>query len=108
MTVIGDCRKKLSTAEGEVTVYSLRELEKQGIISDLRKKPYSIRVLIESLLRQKDGRLITDEDVRNEVFRILDEAGTVGVGLGADCTIGDDVPVARMEYIRRLAGEYGR
>ena len=65
MTVIGDCRKKLSSEEGEATIYSLRELEKQGIISDLRKKPYSIRVLIESLLRQKDGRLITDEDVRN-------------------------------------------
>ena len=64
MTVIGDCRKKLSTAEGEVTIYSLRELEKQGIISDLKKKPYSIRVLIESLLRQKDGRLITDDDVK--------------------------------------------
>ena len=64
MTVIGDCRKKLSTAEGEVTIYSLRELEKQGVISDLKKKPYSIRVLIESLLRQKDGRLITDDDVK--------------------------------------------
>lgn len=50
----------------------------------------------------------SDEDVKQEVFRILGEAGTAGVGLGADCTIGDDVPVARMEYIRRLAEEYGR
>ena len=50
----------------------------------------------------------SDEDIRREVFRILDEAGTAGVGIGADCTIGDDVPVARMEYIRRLAWEYGR
>ena len=64
MTDIADCRKTLSTAEGDVTIYSLRELEKQGIVKDLSKMPYSIRVLIESLLRQKDGRLITDEDVR--------------------------------------------
>ena len=64
MTDIADCRKTLSTAEGDVTIYSLRELEKQGLVKDLSKMPYSIRVLIESLLRQKDGRLITDEDVR--------------------------------------------
>ena len=64
MTDIADCRKTLSTAEGDVTIYSLRELERQGIVKDLSKMPYSIRVLIESLLRQKDGRLITDEDVR--------------------------------------------
>ena len=49
----------------------------------------------------------SDADIRREVFRILDEAGTVGVGLGADCTIGDDVPVARMELIRKLCEEYG-
>ena len=63
MTEIADCRKTLSTAEGDVTIYSLRELEKQGVVKDLSKMPYSIRVLIESLLRQKDGRLITDDDV---------------------------------------------
>lgn len=48
----------------------------------------------------------SDEDCRREVHRILDEAGTFGVGLGADCTIGDDVPVARLELIRRCAEEY--
>ena len=64
MTDIADCRKTLSTAEGDVTIYSLKELEKQGVIKDLSKMPYSIRVLIESLLRQKDGRLITDDDVK--------------------------------------------
>ncbi len=64
MTDIGDCRKNIVTEEGNVTIYSLRELEKQGVIDNLSKKPYSIRVLIESLLRQKDGHLITDEDVK--------------------------------------------
>ena len=64
MTAIGDCRKTIETAEGKITYYSLKELEKQGIIKDLKKMPYSIKVLVESLLRQKDGRLITDDDVR--------------------------------------------
>ena len=49
----------------------------------------------------------SDDDIRAEVFRILDEAGTAGVGIGADCTIGDDVPVKRMELVRTLASEYG-
>ena len=48
----------------------------------------------------------SDEDVRREVVRILDEAGTAGVGIGADCTIGDDVPPARMELVRRTCAEY--
>jgi aconitate hydratase len=64
MTGIGDCTKKIHTAEGEITIYSLRELEKKGIIKDLSKMPYSIKVIVEGLLRQDDGKLITDEDVR--------------------------------------------
>ncbi len=63
MVRIEDCRKTLSTDEGEVTYYSLRELESQGIIKDLKKMPYSVKVLVESLLRQKDGKMITDDDV---------------------------------------------
>lgn len=48
----------------------------------------------------------SDAEVRAEVFRMLDAAGTAGVGLGADCTIGAEVPVARLEYIRQLSKEY--
>lgn len=63
MSDIGECTKTLSTAEGDVTVYSLRELESKGIIKDLSKMPYSIKVIVESMLRQRDGKLVTDEDV---------------------------------------------
>ena len=55
------------------------------------------------------GKLIysgTDEEIRQEVFKLLDEAGTVGVGLGADCTIEDTVPVSRMELVRQASKEY--
>ncbi len=64
MSEIGNCTKTLITDEGEVTVHSLRELETEGIVKDLAKMPYSIKVLVESLLRQRDGRIITDDDVR--------------------------------------------
>lgn len=63
MTNIGSCTKVLSTEEGDITVYSLRELEKLGVIKDLKKMPYSIKVIVESMLRNKDGEVITDEDV---------------------------------------------
>ena len=48
----------------------------------------------------------SDEDVRREVIRILDEAAEAGVGIGADCTIGDDVPKARYEFIRNVSKDY--
>ncbi len=61
---IGDCTKRIATDEGELTVHSLRELEAKGVIADLSRLPYSIKVLIEGILRQRDGRVITDADVR--------------------------------------------
>ena len=64
MTAIGDCTKTIQTAEGEMTIYSLRELEKKGIIRDLSKMPYSIKIIVEGLLRQDDGKLINDDDVK--------------------------------------------
>ncbi|MDR1954582.1 MAG: aconitate hydratase AcnA, partial [Candidatus Methanoplasma sp.] len=64
MTDIGSCTKRLKTDEGEVAFYSLRELEKQGVIKDLKRMPYSIKVIVESMLRNRDGEVITDEDVR--------------------------------------------
>ena len=63
MAEIGECVRTISTAEGDLVVYSLRELESKGIIKDLSKMPYSIKVIVESMLRQRDGKLVTDEDV---------------------------------------------
>ncbi len=64
MTDIGDCRKRLETEEGKITIFSLRELEKKGIVKDLSKMPYSIKVIVESMLRNRDGDVITDDDVK--------------------------------------------
>ena len=63
MKEVGPCTKTLSTAEGDITIYSLRELEAKGIVKDLDKIPYSVKILIEGMLRQRDGVHITDDDV---------------------------------------------
>ncbi len=63
MTDIGQCTKTIKTKEGDLEIYSLRELEAKGVIKDLSKMPYSIKVIVESMLRQRDGDVITDEDV---------------------------------------------
>lgn len=63
MKEIGKCIRTIVTDEGEIDVYSLRELEEKGIIEDLSKIPYSIKVIIESMLRRRDGEQITDNDV---------------------------------------------
>ena len=63
MTEVGPCTKTLSTKEGDIMIYSLRELEAKGIIKDLSKIPYSVKILIEGMLRQRDGTTITDDDV---------------------------------------------
>lgn len=62
MADIGSCIRKLKTEEGEVAIYSLRELEEKGVVRDLSKMPYSVKVLLESMLRQR-GDIITDDDV---------------------------------------------
>ncbi|BAJ50637.1 aconitate hydratase [Candidatus Caldarchaeum subterraneum] len=43
--------------------YSLKALEEQGLFQ-LAKLPYSIRVFVENVLRNEDGFVCTDDDVR--------------------------------------------
>ena len=56
-------RRRLPTRAGEVTIFHLAALEQAGL-ARLERLPYSIRVLLESVLRQVDGRLIRPDDVR--------------------------------------------
>ncbi|AKH96757.1 aconitate hydratase AcnA [Halanaeroarchaeum sulfurireducens] len=43
----------------------LSVLEDEGIIEDADKLPVSIRILLESVIRNADGEMITEEDVEN-------------------------------------------
>ncbi|MCC6783922.1 MAG: aconitate hydratase AcnA [Planctomycetes bacterium] len=56
-------RSRLTTARGPVTYFSLPALERQGFGS-LARLPYSIRVLLEAALRNVDGFIVTEADVR--------------------------------------------
>jgi aconitate hydratase len=57
-------RARLAAREGTLTLYRLDALERLGVAGDLARLPFSIKVLLEALLRNLDGELVTEEDVR--------------------------------------------
>jgi len=54
----------LDAGQGPVSYYRLRALERAGLAGDLDRLPFSIKVLLESVLRNLDGELVTEPDVR--------------------------------------------
>jgi aconitate hydratase len=57
-----DSRAKLDTGSGEATIYSLKKLDER-VSGDVFSLPFSIRVILESLLRNCGGRFVSEEDV---------------------------------------------
>jgi len=55
-------KAQLKIKSGVVSIYRLDQLEKNGV-GELSKLPYSIRVLLEALLRAIDGVIVKAEDV---------------------------------------------
>jgi len=55
--------RALATAAGDVQVYKLSALTDAGV-GDVSRLPFSIKVLLESVLRNLDGFTITEKDVR--------------------------------------------
>jgi aconitate hydratase len=58
-------RSTLDTGFGRAAIYRLDALEKAGVAPGLARLPFSIKVLLEAVLRSVDGELVTAEDVRN-------------------------------------------
>jgi len=56
-------KSTLETRQGTVAYFELAALERAGL-GKLDRLPYSIRVLLESALRNVDGHIVTEEDVR--------------------------------------------
>lgn len=54
----------LSTQAGDFKIYQLQKVAEAGL-GDISRLPYSIRVLLESALRNCDGFAITEEDIKN-------------------------------------------
>ncbi len=57
-------RAEIDTSLGKLGIYRLRRLEELGL-TRLDRLPFSIRVLLESVLRHCDGFAVTEEDVHN-------------------------------------------
>ena len=55
--------RELETAAGTVRYHSLPALEESGV-GPVGELPVSIKVLLESLLRNVDGFIVTEDDVR--------------------------------------------
>src|SRR5262245_66038698 len=57
-------RGALETGHESAVFYRLSVLEQQGLAPGLGRLPFSIKVLLESVLRNVDDELVTEEDVR--------------------------------------------
>ncbi|MGB1926863.1 MAG: aconitate hydratase AcnA, partial [Rubripirellula sp.] len=57
-------RSQFDTGSGQATLYSLQKLEEAGL-GNISRLPFSIRVLLEAVLRNCDGFTVTEEDVKN-------------------------------------------
>ncbi len=57
-------REVLDSPVGRVAVYLLDRLEEIGL-TKIDRLPYTIRVLLENVLRNHDGFLVTEDDVKN-------------------------------------------
>jgi len=57
-------KKTLETAAGKVSYFDVGELEKQGL-GNISKLPFSIKILLESVLRNAGTYGVSEEDVKN-------------------------------------------
>ncbi len=53
----------LHTENGNYSIYALKALEKSGM-TKISSLPFSIRILLESVLRRCDGHMVTEDDVK--------------------------------------------
>lgn len=57
-------QKEFNTGNGNATLYSLPQLEKEGA-GNISRMPFTIKTLLEAVLRERDGYTVTDDDVQN-------------------------------------------
>ena len=57
-----NCRRTLKAGAAEYVYFDLKEAEKNGL-TGISKLPYSMKVLLENLLRNEDGRSVTKEAI---------------------------------------------
>src|SRR5690349_2771051 len=57
------CRKTLTVGNKSYVIFSLTAAEKNGL-KGISRLPYSMRVLLENLLRHEDGQTVTKDDIK--------------------------------------------
>jgi aconitate hydratase len=58
-------KSTFDTGHGPAVIYRLDALEKSGLAPGLARLPFSIKVLLESVLRSVDDELVDEDDVRS-------------------------------------------
>ncbi|MBA4224279.1 MAG: aconitate hydratase, partial [Methylobacterium sp.] len=74
------CRKTLTVGTKKYVYYSLKAAEKNGL-AGISKLPFSMKVLLENLLRFEDGRSVTKADIEAFVGWLGDK-GKAGKEIG--------------------------
>jgi aconitate hydratase len=72
-----NCRRTLKVGSSDYVYFDLKEAEKNGL-TGISRLPYSMKVLLENLLRNEDGRSVTREAIQ-AVAKWLDDRGAAGV-----------------------------
>ena len=70
------CRKTLDVGGKPYVYFDLKDAEKNGL-DGISRLPFSMKVLLENLLRNEDGRTVTKEDIQ-AVSKWLDDKGKAG------------------------------
>jgi len=71
-----NCRRTLKVGDKDYTYFSLVEAEKNGL-DGIARLPFSMKVLLENLLRNEDGRSVTKADIQAIKAWLVDR-GTAG------------------------------
>jgi aconitate hydratase len=74
------CRKTMTVAGKAYVYYSLPDAEKNGL-PGISKLPFSMKVLLENLLRHEDGRTVTKADIEG-MSAWLNDKGKAGKEIG--------------------------
>ncbi len=107
-------KKTLTVAGKKYTIYSVPGLAKQGF-ANIGRLPFSIRILLESAIRNFDGYQVTGEDIttlagwtpRNELKEIAFKPGRVILQdfTGVPCVV--DLAAMR-EQMQRMGGDVNK
>ena len=56
-------KEDLDTDRGSVKIYNIKKLKDLGL-GDVNNLPYSLRILLENVIRNYDGEIVTEEDIK--------------------------------------------